>query len=224
MVLAFRGPYIADGTGQVVFFLIVLFWIIGGLLKKASEASKRSTPPAPLRPPRPEAGSAPQPGAPTLSDFLKRIREMSQQAKKPGPPPRIEPERPSPAPVMRRPLPPLRPTIPRKPPVRPAVVPAPSLKRPEKRQKLVEPTPLGALHVATEKAPEFQVSLSGLAGLPPEAPGRDAYQLAGPEEDQITQILGDAVSSSVLKKGIILSEILGPPRAMRPRRYLGLWR
>jgi hypothetical protein len=194
MAFTFPGPYIAEGTGQLVFFLIILFWIIAGLLKKASEASKRSGPQPPGGPTRPGGGAAPRPKVRSLSDFLKRIQEMSEEGEKPSAPRQIETEQPTLATVVRTPPPPRSPTVPKKPIARPAVE-------------------LAESEMELEKAPAL------IAPVPAEPPRLDAYAIKGPEDHRITQILGGAVSASAFRKGIILSEILGPPRALRPRRH-----
>jgi len=222
MALAFLLPYMAKGEGQVVFFLIVLIWIIAGLLKKASEASKRSGSQPPRGPARPGGGASPKPKRPSLSDFLRRIQEMSGEAEEPRAPREVEPERPTAATVVRTPPLPRRPTVQERPGARPSAVRMPSLKRPERREKPREAEKLAEFELELEKAPEFKVSAPEFA-VPTlaEPPRHDAYAIRGPEEHRITQILGGAVSPSAFKKGIILSEILGPPRALRPRRGRG---
>ena len=217
-MFAFCVPYIANGSGEIVFFLIALFWIIAGLLKKASEAAKRQGPQATRRPERPGGGTAPK--SPSLSDFLKRIQEMSRETETPKPPRGVEPE--SPLSVTEMQTPQRRPPIPRKPAARPMAVPSPRLRRPKKQEEIRPLAETIELRLDIPKEAEPRASVPPLEVSPPaELAEVDAYAMTTPGERRIAQILGGPVSASAFRKGIVLSEILGPPRAMRPRRPLG---
>lgn len=227
MTSPFCVPYIANGSGQIVFFLIILIWIIGALLKKASEASKRSFPPGPVKPQHPSEGPTPAARRPTLSDFLKRIQQMAEQGEQPPPPPPPEPEAPMQPPVLRVPSTPSRPPDRRSPVAGPSVLRTPRVK-PERRDLRVSPPaqqmePLQTLKpigVPLESLPTQELAFSPLL----DTQQLDAHGMTKLQQRHISQTLGITLSTDQMKKGIILSEILGPPKAVLRRRHVAAGR
>ncbi len=226
MIQLFAAPYIANGSGEIVFFLIVLIWIIGGLLKKAAEASKRSSPQGSAKPQRPGRGPAPAAPRPSLSDFLKRIRQMTEQGEEPAPHPQAKPELPIPGPVLRMPSSPPRPPESGRPAAGRSVLPTPSL-RPPKKDVRVAP------RAETEAAQELewieahvQIPPTQELTTPRTSAPRElyAYEIRKAQERPVTPMLKIAISTGEMKKGIILAEILGPPKAIRRRRHLAAGR
>jgi hypothetical protein len=222
MTQLFATPYIAKGSGEIVFFLIILIWIIGGLMKKAADASKRSSPQGSAKPQRPGRGPAPAAPRPSLSDFLRRIRQMTGQGEEPPAPPHAKPEAPTSGPVLRMPSPPPRPPERKTQAAGPSVLPTPSLKREMKGLRVapraemelpqrLEPIEGPVAPLLTQESP---------TASPPEPQEPGAYGIRKAHERPATPILGVEISTGEMKKGIILSEILGPPKAIRHRRHL----
>lgn len=216
-------PYIGDSDpGQLVFFILfALFWIIAGLVKKGSRAARRppsmGTGPRPR--PRPEAGTPL--GIPSLSEFLKRIRGGSEEGEEPATPLETEFEQGTPRTFVPPPPPPRQPTLPRKVVPRPMSVREPRLRRAEPREGPSKEGRFAEFEVSLEKTPEFGTLVSELvAPTPAEVPSPDAYPTPVRGRDRLADVLGAAVSAPELRKGIILAEILGRPKALRRRTAL----
>ena len=214
-----------EDVAQIVLFLIfVLIVVVARLVKKAAKASKP-----------PSVGGASQPRVPSLSDFLRRVKEISEETEKTSSPYRAEPERPQPrpggAPV---PPPPRRATVGTRQPTRSVSMPQPSLRRKREGDRpreeplvslqrqpgeTMEQAAESRLEVTLGTAPGVRVSTpQPLSPGPAEGPTHEPYAVAGHVPGRLGDILREAISGSELRKGIILSEILGRPRALRARR------
>lgn len=212
---------LAKASGEIVFFLILLIWIIGGLMKKAAEASKRSFPQGSAGPQHPAQRPTPAAPRPTLSDFLKRIQQMTEGEEQPPPSP-PEPETPTPRPLLQMPSPPRRPPDRRSPVAGPSVLRTPRMK-PERKELRVSPRaqmePLQTLKpadVPLMSVPTQELALSPLL----DTQQLNAHGMTKLQQRHISQTLGITLSTDQMKKGIILSEILGPPKAVLRRRHL----
>lgn len=194
MAVAFTCPYIGAGDyGVVVFILIGLVWLIANILKKkSSQQSKGPT----AGHPRPRTGlegeSDTGPRAPSLSQFLRRLTNIAEEEAEPRPPRHVGAEGPRAETGVPMPSPPRRPTVPEKRVPGPAPVP-----------ELVPELGLPAVELA-ERRP-----------APPQAPETDAYITGRTAPPRISQFLGADFSASEVRKGIVLAEILGRPRALR---------
>jgi len=204
-----------DGTG-LIFFLIVLIGIIASLLKKASQTSRRSTLEGPPRPRVPGVEPGPERRLPTISEFLKRIREISEQAERPPGAPETGIEEPPPRPFLRTPAPPRRPAAPYGRAARRTTLPQPSLKAVKGPQVSLQPEPVAGVEVPIGEP--LEVRLEPLVAAPPPPAAADAYIITASAMPPIPKMLGGRVSTSEIRKGIILAEILGRPVALRRRR------
>jgi hypothetical protein len=209
--------------------MIILFWIIGGLLKKAQQTASKQQSSRP-RPPGPGGvGGGPKPKAdvPTLSDFFKRLQEMSGQTQTPAAPP--QPRRPTATPAAAKTV---RSTArPGTPLQRPGTLRRPTLQRTaaerrtpesvrmEQAREFEQPGDQPQLSPAVQAEAEFSEGRPRQEIPGPETPrARDAYTLMSRGKPRFAQMLEGDMSASRLKQGIILSEILGRPKALRGRR------
>jgi hypothetical protein len=218
VIISFYPYTIAAGGTGYIFIVFALFWIIASLLKKASEASKRTTTgTARLRKP-PESRPGMGPRLPTVSDFLRRIQEMSEQAEEQGPSEVTDAEKAVPRTLVPPPTP-QRPTFPQRRVPHRTSLRQPGVRRAETRQELYKPGHAAAFDISTKPivAPGVQPQGFTVAAPSPQ-PVPDAYTLKAAVQPQITRILGQDISASGMRKGVILAEVLGRPVALRRRR------
>jgi hypothetical protein len=218
-MIIFSHPYMiaAGGTGYI-FIVFALFWIIASLLKKASEASRRTTTGGarPRKPPESRPGMEPR--LPRVSDFLRRIQEMSEQAEKRGPSEETDAEKAVPRTLV-PPPPPQRPTFPQRRVAHRASLRQPGVRRAERRQELYKPERATAFDISTKPIVELGVQPPGrTVAAPSPQPAADAYAVRAAVQPQMTRILGQDISASGMRKGVILAEVLGRPVALRRRR------
>ncbi len=231
-----------DGDiAQIVILLIfVLISVVAGLAKKASQASKRGAFGGRQPGPRPTVQTPPESRVPSLSDFLRRIKEMSQGGEGTGLPRQGGPEPPKPPAAVPVPPGPRRPAAAPKPMARPVTVRQPTSRqsqwaegaRAEKppsglEREIVrtlerapgerrEAETLAGLEVALEKPPALGIPSPDVAGpVLAGKPTPEVHAVAPQAPVWSAHMLGEHVSAPDLRKGIVLSEILGRPRALR---------
>jgi hypothetical protein len=212
------GPYFGAGSGgEVIFFIVIgLIWLIGSLLKKASEASKRTG----GVPPRPQmqGGTGGGQRRPSLTDFLRRLQEMSQEQAEPRPPQPPQVERPQAATPVRTPPSLRRPAVPERKVAHAEALRRPKVQRVQKPMRPPEPRPVPQFELHEVELPEVPLTPSPVFPTAPEAPKVDAYAMKAAKQPHVTEILGADMSASEVRKGIVLAEILGRPKALRGRR------
>lgn len=207
-------PIIGAADYEVVVFILVgLVWLIANLLKKAAQASGRSVPQPPQPRIRRPTGTEREPGAATLADFFKRLREMSGQQTGTEGPREFEAEQPVPRvlvpiPPPRRPHPPKAKLAPPRPPSRPPV------RQTRAAQRFPQPKPAPKRVLAEVEVTKAQPAVA----TPSPAPETDAYVTEPRPPHRISTFPPALLSAPEAKRGIILSEILGPPKALRRRR------
>jgi len=220
VVPAFTCPYIIvlKGNFEVILILAAVVWFIANLLKKASQASKG--PPAERPRPRMPLDSETErpPRAPSLSQFFRTLKEMSEEQAKPRPPQQPKAEQPRSDISMPTPPPP-EPSIWKEPMPRPVPVRRPTLRQVRQKEKPREPQLAPGLGAPLAELPEVEAAtLKPLPSVSLEAPETYAYAIKGPEAAAITRFLGREMSASEVRKGIILAVVLGAPKAVRGRR------
>ncbi len=212
------GPCFGAGRGgEVVFFIVIgLIWLIGSLLKKASEASKRTggTPPRPQM----QGGMGERQRRPSLTDFLRRLQEMSQEQAEPRPPQPPQVEKPQAATPVRTPPPPRRPTVPERRVTHAEALRKPKVQRVQKPMRTPEPRPVPQFELHEVELPEVPPTPSPVFPTAPEAPKAGAYVIRTAKHPPLAAFLGAEMSASEVRKGIVLAEILGRPKALRGRR------
>jgi len=221
VILAITCPYIGagdGGSGTIIFIVIGLVWLIANLLKKASQASK--SPPSGR--PRPQTGvegkTDAAPRASSLSEFLRTLKEMSQGQAAPHPPQQPGGGEPRAGTSVPQPPPPRRPTSLEKRMPRPALVREPSLKPVQRREMPPEPELVPGFGRLAEEVMEVKTArLTAAAPLASQAPESKAYAIRRTAPPRITQLLGAELSTSEVRKGIVMAEILGRPKALRRR-------
>lgn len=198
-------PTLLRGESQIVFFILIgLVWLIANVLRKASQASKGPTTKRPQSTIRPERETEATPRRGTLSEFLRRIQEMSEQEGQPRASQDVEVEEPVGGTFVPTPSLPRKPTIPKRTAPRREAVRKPNPRLVPTLEKRLEPK-------AAPLASSLSVSAAPLEIEP-------YWTTNAAEQPPITRFLGSAVSASEMKKGIVLAEILGRPKALRGRR------
>lgn len=225
-------PIFAEGDGGfIIFVIIVALSIIGNIVRKLKESSRKLPPPSSVgqRPPQREAGKSI-----TLREFLSELGEQGAKPTVPQPPP--QPMAPP------RPVAPPRPTVPRQPtvlsggpmppppPIRPqrpvarsvqqfneAAKIAPDLgaeKLMESIEEQIEDT--ADFSTQLEKVEEQIAATTAPMTAKPASPALNAYSLK-----DLSATTGIGLSPKTARRAIVLMEILQPPLAMRRRRIGG---
>ncbi len=216
--------YLADSDGIefIIFLVFVLISIIASLVKKASETAKRSTLAGPGARPQPGGPARPSPRAPTFSEFIRRIQGAAEP-ERPVAPLEREVRQTRPRTVLPTPPLPRRPTAQQKPAIRPVSIRQPRLRPVEAQAQRPAPEALAGAKLYVEEPLEVKVSLSELVSQPTTEPPRAEPRAAALARPGMAVLESGVhaeggLSTSELRRGIILAEILGPPRALRPRR------